>query len=108
MTELIPFTGGAVQRDTRRASRAIERARLRTDITIAAIDAETDKEMAKADCVTTAAASSMTQVARVAQLQAQLETQAPMAAQRLEMIANLHAHAECDILIDLQRRVRRL
>lgn len=108
MSSLVPFNEGARPRELRRAGRSMERSKLRTELRIVSVDAETDTEMAKTDSVTAFTGAAMSQVARVAQAQVQLEQLAPQAAARLNMLADAHSMAVTDLMVDLTRKLRRI
>lgn len=108
MSDLTPYTGGALSRDARRASREISRGRLGTQIRTAAVDNITDVALAKVENATMATGNAMQQVTRVAQAQRQLEQMAPEAAGRLAFLADDHMLGCAELLADLRRDLRRV
>jgi hypothetical protein len=108
VSDLIAYTGGgAPSRDARRASRAITRARLGTQIQMASVDNATDLAVLKVDSLTMTTGTAMQSVARVAQAQRQLEQLAPEAAGRLAFLADDHMLGCAEVLADLRRDLRR-
>jgi hypothetical protein len=109
MSEITSYTGdGALGRDARRASRAVSRGRLGTQIRTSAVDNTTDVVLAKVENLTMATGSAMQQVTRVAQAQRQLEQLAPEAAGRLAFLADDHMLGCAELLSDLRRDLRRV
>jgi DNA transposition AAA+ family ATPase len=108
MSDLIQYTGGAVSRDARRASRQISRGRLGTQVRMAAVDDATDFAVAKVENLTMATGSAMQSVARVAAAQRQLEQIAPEASGRLAYLADDHVLGCAEVLGDLRRDMRRI
>ena len=107
MSDLIPYATGELERDTRRAGRAISRHRAGTQVRLAAVDDDTDLAMQKVDALTSTTGLAMGAVARVAQVQRQLETLAPEASGRLAFLADSHVVAVGDTVQDLRRDLRR-
>ena len=109
MSEITAYTGGgALGRDSRRASRVISRGRLGTQIATSQIDSVTDIALAKVENLTQATGNAMQHVTRVAQLQQQLEQTAPAASGRLEFLAQDHLFGCSELLGDLRRDMRRV
>ena len=108
MSDLAPYTGGAVSRDARRAGREISRGRLGTQMRLAAVDDVTDLALGKVESLTMATGSAMQSVARVAAAQRQLEQMVPEAAGRLAFLADDHLLGCAELLGDLRRDMRRI
>lgn len=108
-SEMMPFMeGGALSRDARRASRAITRGRLGTQVITSQVDNTTDVTLAKVENLTMATGNAMQQVTRVAQAQRQLEQMTPEAAGRLAYLADDHMLGCAELLADLRRDLRRV
>jgi len=108
MSEITSYSGGALGRDSRRASREIQRGRLGTQVSVSRVGNATDLTMAKLVDVTYATGSAMQALTKVAQAQQQLEQMAPAAAGRLEFLVQDHAFGCADLLGDLRRGMRRI
>ena len=107
MSELTPFSGGMLDRDSRRVGRAIQRNRLATQIRTSEVDNSTDVTMAKVENLTMATANAMQQVTRVAQAIRQLEQMMPEVAGRLGYLADDHMLGCSELLADLRHEMRR-
>jgi len=107
MSDLAPYTGAVVSRESRRAGREISRGRMGAQVRMAAADDGTDLALAKIENQTMATGSAMQSVTRVAMAQRQLEQMAPEAAGRLAFLADDHMFGCADILGDLRREMRR-
>jgi hypothetical protein len=108
--DLTPYQGAIepLSRDSRRAGREISRMEAGTQTRLARIDKETDATIAKGHSLTSATAFGMNDVTRIAKLQTELETIAPGASGRLNMLADFHAMGVAEELAEHQYRLRRL
>jgi len=107
MSDLVPWSGGVVSRDTRRAARSISRYQAGSQVRLALVDVDADLAAAKIDAVTSTTGQAMGAVVRVAQAQRHLEQMAPEAAGRLALLAEDHTWSMTDVMADLRRDLRR-
>lgn len=108
MTYLSLYQEGIPKRDSRDAAKEISRGIAALQGQIARIERETDATIAMVGSSTTVTAHGMMGVARISQLQEQLEMQAPGASGRLSMLADDHLYGMAEISLDHRRRMRRL
>ena len=110
MSDLQPYTvlHQPLERDARRAGRAISRYQADSRVTIAVIDVLTDETIAKTDSTTAVTGQAMANVVRVAQAQQSLEQLAPAASGRLAMLADDHALGMAELAADYRRKLRRV
>jgi hypothetical protein len=110
MSDVMLYGGGyaPARRDSRQAARAISRMGSQVQVRQAAIDNETDATISKAESGTSVTAHGMMGVAKIGQLQQQLEMHVPGASWRLAMLADDHAYGTAEIAMDHRRRLRRL
>jgi hypothetical protein len=107
--ELNPYTGGgAMVRDVRRTSRAISRVNGNGQIRQTQVDVETDLALGKIDSITASTGQALGSVAKVAQAEAALALQAPLASGRLAYLAERHLFAAGEVLDQLTSRLRRI
>jgi hypothetical protein len=105
--EIVLFSSGALARDARRTTVAVNRVYSRGEIRQAEVDVESDVAQAKLDAVTRLTGQAMTAVARLAQAETALTQNFPAASGRLAFIAEQHMLLSGDIVADLHYRVRR-
>jgi hypothetical protein len=107
---MILYQGGYApsRRESRLAAREIARDSFDLQVRQSRIANETEATIAKGQSITAFTASAMTDVARIGQLQHQVELLAPDTSARLAFLADSHAFAETELLMDHQRRIRRL
>lgn len=111
MPDIIPHQGGGgglLPRDARRAGRSLSQSSVTGMVRRHDVDVETDVTLTKSDSVTAVTVAMMADVARVAQVQQQLELMAPQASARLNMMADNHALDLMEQAAEHRRALRRL
>lgn len=111
MPDIIPHQGGGgglLTRDARRAGRALSQSSVAGIVRRHEVDVETDVALTKTDSVTAVTVGMLADVARVAQVQQQLELMAPQASARLNMIADNHALDLMEQSAEHRRALRQL
>lgn len=98
---------GLSRRDAGLAAREISRGNGEMQVREARIERETEVTICKGDSLTAVTAHAMTDVARIGQLQQQLEMQSPGSSARLNALADSHMFGLADLAGDHQRRMRR-
>lgn len=107
MSSLIPIPEpGSLDRDSRRAARAISRSRATTQLRLSRINDETDVTLEKGQAQTEATQFAMGAVTRVAMAQRHYEAMAPEASGRLSFLADEHLLGMGDSLQDHRRSMR--
>jgi hypothetical protein len=105
--EMELYTGGSgLTRDTRRAVRAISRARASTQVRLARVNDETDVALEKVQAQTEATQFAMGAVSRIALAQRHYEAMAPEASGRLSFLADEHLLGMGNTLQDHRRSMR--
>lgn len=110
MNAIEPYSGGGgmLRRDAQRSGRAISRRVASGQVREADADLATGVAIAKVQSHTAVTAAGMTDVARIAQAQQQLELMTPAAAGRLAMLADSHVLGIVDVQADHLRALRRV
>lgn len=108
MTSLDLYRDAALSRmDSRRAGRSLARMDGHTVLSLARIDQVTDLALAKTDSVAHVGGHAMQRVAMLSQLEQQLAQTVPLAASRLQGIADLTTMGVGEVVVDTIHRMRR-
>lgn len=105
--ELVPIVDGTVVRDSRRASKSINRSRSVSQVRMARVADEADVASEKVEQVSYTTGNAMMAIARINGVQKQLEQSAPEQAGRLSRLADFHELAMVEVVEDLRRDLRR-
>lgn len=105
--ERLPMRIGASSVELHRASRVLGKRQLESHVRINSTDLCVDEAIAIAEGYTAATGNAMTAVARVGQLQTQLELLNPACSARLNLLADDHALSMVEALADLRQDLRR-
>jgi hypothetical protein len=107
MSSLIPIPEpGSLDRDSRRAARAISRGRSATQVRLARVNDQTDVALEKIQAQTETTQFAMGAVTRIAMAQRHYEAMAPEASGRLSLLADEHLLGMGDTLQDHRRSMR--
>ena len=98
--------GGDNRRESRRASRELERLSAQGHIQIAVIDHQAELQAARVDAIGYVGKRAMHEVALLSQLEQQLSTLVPLAGVRLQALGDMAALGMADVVGDTVRKVR--
>lgn len=108
MGNIVPARGRSLdRRDSRTASRSLERLEMQTDLGLARIEQAAELQVGRIRAVVYVGKKAMQEVALLSQLEGQLSTLVPLAASRLQAIGDLVTLEAADVVAETVREVMR-